>query len=101
MSGKPPKGIRKKTRSKLKRKGPKITVNKILQNIPAGERVQINIDPSVHSAMPHPRYHGLSGTVIGKRGKAYEVKVKLGNQQNMLVVNSVHLKSLQTAKVKA
>ena len=100
MSGKPARGIRRKTRSKFKRKGPPITVNKVLQEIPAGERVQINIDSSVHSAMPHYRYQGKTGLVLGKRGRAYEVKVRLGNQLNTLVVKSEHLQTIAAPAVK-
>jgi len=29
------------------------------------------IDPSIHKGMPHPRFHGKTAEVIGKRGRAF------------------------------
>lgn len=56
-----------------------------------GDKVHIKINPSIHSGMPHRRYHGKTGEVIGKRGKCYVVKVSLGGKEKILYVRPEHL----------
>jgi len=33
-----------------------------------GDKVHIITNPAIHKGMPHRRYHGKTGEVIGKRG---------------------------------
>ena len=95
---KPPRGFRHRTRRLLRKhvreKGavPKLSV--ILREYKIGERVAIKIDPSFHYGMPHRRYHGLTGTVTGKRGRAYEVTVYLGRKKKVLYITPEHLRPL-------
>jgi large subunit ribosomal protein L21e len=42
--------------------------------------------------MPHRRYHGLTGTISGERGRCYEVEVKLGKSKKILIVGKEHLR---------
>ncbi len=85
MAGKAAKGKRAKTRHSHRNKGGKVTVNKLLQQIPVGAKVDIKINSSVHSGMPFRRYQGMTGMVIGKQGSAYFVSVsKLGKQMKVL-----------------
>lgn len=42
--------------------------------------------------MPHRRYHGRTGVIIGIRGRCYEVQVKLGNAKKMLIIGKEHLR---------
>ena len=93
MSNKKAKGKRSKQRDKMKRKE-RITVNKTLQELPKGAYVKIKINSSVHSGLPHFRYHGLTGRVVDRRGRAYVVDVKLGNQPRKLIVSAAHLSEL-------
>jgi len=58
----------------------------------AGDKVHIVIDPAIHKAMPHRRYHGKTGIVIGKRGRAYIVQIKVGSKIKTLFVRPEHLK---------
>ena len=94
MTNKKAKGIRAKTRSKFKRKGSKLSVNKLLQQFNVGDSVQVNINSSVHSGMPFRRYQGISGRVLGKQGSAFKIAVKEGNAARTLVVTAAHLKTL-------
>ncbi len=64
----------------------------ILREYKVGEKVTIKIDPSFHYGMPHRRFHGLTGTVIGKRGRSYIVEVYLGDKRKILIVPPVHLR---------
>jgi large subunit ribosomal protein L21e len=38
-----------------------------LVEYPVGSKVVIDIDPSVHKGMPHKRYQGKVGVVLGRR----------------------------------
>jgi len=90
MPNKKAKGKRAKQRDKMKRKE-RPTVNKLLQEIENGAIVKIKINSSVHSGLPHFRYQGLTGKVSGRKGKAYLVDVKLGNQPRELIIHPAHL----------
>ncbi|HDY72655.1 MAG TPA: 50S ribosomal protein L21e [bacterium] len=92
MPNKKAKGKRAKSRHKMKKRGPKVTVNKMLQEIPDGSIVDVHIDSSVHSGLPDKKYKGKTGTVIRKQGTAFLVHVKDGNQDRILVVGPAHLR---------
>jgi len=88
------KGKRRKSRDKLSkhvRERGKIKIRKWLQSFNVGEYVHIKIDPSVHVGMPHHKFHGRTGIVVGKRGDCYEVKVTDRNKEKLIIVHSVHL----------
>ncbi len=91
MTNKKAKGIRKKTRSKFKRKKTRLTIQTMLQTYPAGTHVHISIDSSVHSGLPHHRFHGLTGKVVGSRGRVMLVSVMHGNAHKHLTVHPAHL----------
>ncbi len=77
------------TRYKMQvRKKP--TVNQYLQKFEAGDSVHVNLVSS--SKFPHPRFQGLTGHVVEKRGDAYAVAVKDGNKPKMIFVKPEHLK---------
>ncbi len=84
---------RKKLRKKIREKG--IKIRRALQVFEVGQRVHIDIDPAVHKGMPHPRFQGRTGVVIGKRGRAYLVRIRDGGLYKTLIVRPEHLK-LQT-----
>jgi len=100
MPNRKAKGNRAKTRRIMRNRAGKLTVNKALQDIPAGAKVQVTINSSVHSALPHYRYQGKTGTITGKRGWSYEVEVKEGNLPHVLIINPAHLSVLGESKVK-
>lgn len=91
MSNKKAKGIRAKTRHKMRNRATRLAVDKMLQEFAVGAGVQVRINSSVHSGIPHRRYQGMTGTIVGKRGRAFEVDVLEGNKRHVLVVNSAHL----------
>ena len=88
-------GFRRKTRSKLKKnvkaRG-KISIRRYLQAFKQGERVILKAEPAVQKGMYFPRYHGKSGLIKGKSGKCYEVLIKDGGKDKLLIVHPVHLK---------
>lgn len=88
------KGYRARTRSLLRKKPRergKLRLSKLLYDYEAGSKVVIKIEPSVQKGMPHRRYHGKVGTVIGKRGRSYIVSVTQGDAVKEIIVRPEHL----------
>ncbi|MCR6623277.1 MAG: 50S ribosomal protein L21e [Candidatus Verstraetearchaeota archaeon] len=92
-------GYRSRTR-KLLRKNVRekglTPLSRIIYPYKEGDNVSIVIDPSVHKGMPHRRYHGKVGTIIGRRGRAYIIKVNLGEKEKTLIVRPQHIRPLTT-----
>ncbi len=88
-------GSRSKTRYKLKktiRAGRANPITKKMQIFDENDLVHIIIDPSVHKGQPHPRFHGKTGKVSDKRGRAYIVEINDGNKAKKLIIRPEHLK---------
>ncbi|MFW9998894.1 MAG: 50S ribosomal protein L21e [Candidatus Hodarchaeota archaeon] len=89
-------GFRTKTRHKHRknvRKRGLGSVEKYLIDYNLDDKVDIITDPSQHKrGMPHSRYHGRTGTIIGQRGRCYLVEVKLGNSKKTLIIGKEHLR---------
>ena len=90
-------GIRRKTRYKLskeKRRRGKISLSKYFQSFNAGDKVSLGAEPAVQKGFYHPRFMGKSGIIIGKRGNCYEVSIKDGGKEKMVIVHPVHLNTV-------
>lgn len=90
------KGYRNKTRKRHRRnvrdKGLG-SIEKYLIDFEIDNKVDIITNSSHHKhGMPHRRYHGLTGTIVGTRGRCFEVQVKLGNSLKTLVIGREHLR---------
>ena len=57
----------------------------------AGEKVVVNIDPSVHKGMPHRRFQGKIGVIVNKRGGSYVVNVPQGDALKEVIIRPEHL----------
>ncbi len=89
------KGLRSKTRHLLlkdPRKRGVLPPNRVLQQFEVGQTVAIKLEPSQHGGMTHKRFQGLTGTIQGKQGIAFVVRVLHGNKPKTLVVRAEHLK---------
>ena len=62
------------------------------QRFEEGDLVHITINPSIQRGQPSPRFHGKTGKVTGKKGKAYLISLKDGNKEKELIVRPDHLK---------
>jgi len=95
------KGYRSRTR-KLLTKHPRkrgiAPIAPLLHEYVQGERVSIQINPSVHKGMPHRRFHGKIGTILEKRGRAYVVALKDGNLIKKVIALPNHIKPYRTAE---
>jgi len=90
-----PRGLRADSRSLLSRnprESGKLSLSTILHEYKPGERVVIDMNPSVHKGMPHRRYHGKVGVIVAKRGRAYTVNVTQGDAVKEIIVLPEHLK---------
>ena len=88
-------GFRSKTRFKIKQKvayRPPIT--KFLQEFKNDQAVVILQEPASQRGMPHPRFKGKMGKVIGRRGKSYIVQIVDGNKAKKLISAPEHLKAM-------
>jgi large subunit ribosomal protein L21e len=43
--------------------------------------------------MPHRRFHGLTGTVLGQRGRAWMLTIRDGNADKIVIARPQHLKA--------
>lgn len=89
-------GYRRKTRNLriTPRQRGKTRIRSILASFDQDETVSIKINPSRQN-IPHPRFNGRVGKVIGKQGRAYYVSVKDGGKTKKLLVTPEHLRRLQ------
>ncbi len=88
-------GYRSKTRYKLKkdlRVSRANLITKKIQTFDESDLVHIIIDPSVQKGQPHPRFHGKTGRIADKRGRAYIVEINDGNKAKKLIIRPEHLK---------
>ena len=92
------KGLRSKTRNKLRKKpgerGPP-PISRVIQRFDVGQKAHIVIDPGVQKGQPHPRFHGLTGEILGNQGEAYLVGVKVGGKHKSLVIRPQHLRQVK------
>ena len=95
MPGGHSKGFRSSTRKLLKRKPRergKIGLSRILRNYQPGEKIVVQIDSRVQKGMPHRRYHGKTGMIVEKRGRAYVIDVTQKKVMREIIVRPEHLK---------
>ena len=89
------KGYRNRSR-KLLKKSPRERgrpgLSRLLYEYREGELVCIDICPNYIETAPHRRYQGKVGVITGKRGRAYIVKIKVGNKVKTIITTKDHLK---------
>ena len=91
-------GPRRKTRYKFKkdlRERGVLPVTRVIQKFEVGQKVHIVCEPSIQKGMPHRRFHGMTGSVIGQRGRAWLVEIRDGNKYKMVISRPQHLRAQQ------
>jgi len=90
------KGYRSRTRKVLRKhvdeKYLSLKVTPLLYKYKAGDRVVIDIDPSIHKGMPHRRYQGKVALVSGMRGRAYILEIKVGGKVKQIIARPEHIR---------
>lgn len=89
------KGFRTRTRHKL-RQIPSVrpAITKFLQEFEVGQSVALEMEPSSHKGMPYPKFKGLTGKVIAKRGSSYIVEINVGDSKKTIISRPEHLKAI-------
>lgn len=67
-------------------------IRDVLQEFEEGEFVYIDIEPASQKGMPHLRFQGRGGKVLGKRGRAFLIKVRDGGKYKTIISAPEHLK---------
>ncbi len=87
----------RKTRSKFTRnirdKG-KLSLSRYFQEFKEGDMVNLTINSSIAFGRFFPRFHGLTGKVVGRKGRCYEVVIKDGEKEKRLTIHPIHLKKV-------
>jgi len=89
-------GYRRKTRNlriKPRDRG-KVSIRSVLAKFEDSEKVSISINPARQN-IPHPRFNGRVGKVVGKQGRAYYVQFSDGGKEKKVLVTPEHLRRLQ------
>ena len=92
------KGLRSKSRHILKKRardGGLRPITHKLRHYEEGSRVAIVIDPASMKGMPHIRFQGHTGVVLGNQGEAVKVALNVGGKAKTIVARPEHLKQMQ------
>lgn len=63
-----------------------------------GQTVHLKIDPSVQEGRFHPRFSGLTGTVVGTQGDAFKVEINDGGMDKVVIAAAAHLRAQEQAE---
>jgi large subunit ribosomal protein L21e len=76
------------------REAGKVGLSRLLYDYNINEKVKVIIDPAIHKGMPHRRYHGLVGDILGKRGRSYVIGVPIKGSVKSIIIRPEHLRPL-------
>ncbi|KAB1193884.1 MULTISPECIES: 50S ribosomal protein L21e [Haloferax] len=88
----PMKGTRGKLSNKPRERGTSPPQRSIAE-FEDGQKVHLNLDPSVREGRFHPRFNGLTGEVVGKQGRAFKVQINDGGKEKLVIVRPAHLRA--------
>ena len=75
----------------------KIQISRYFQKLEKGDSVAVVREPSVKSVFP-TRLQGRTGSVDGKRGKSYIIKIKDQNKEKNFLIEPIHLRKIKQVK---
>ena len=88
-------GQRQGTRSILRKRSRlrgRVQIRRVMHAYDVGDQVSIVLDGAQPKGMPHRRFHGLTGSIVGKQGRAWVISVKDGNMDKSVVARPEHLR---------
>lgn len=91
-------GERVGTRSILRRRKnerSRINISRVMHEYKEGDRVAIILDGGQQMGMPHRRFHGRTGFIKARQGRAWVVAVKDKNMPKTVIARPEHLKPLE------
>ena len=83
-------------RKKVRTRG-KLQLSRYFQELEKGDSVAVVREKSINFNFPK-RIQGRTGSVEGKRGKAYMVKIKDQNKEKRFLIKPIHLKKMKSIK---
>lgn len=86
--------IQRKTRYKFKRsirERGKVPLSRYFQEFKEGEYVNLKLNSNIVKGKFHPRFHGLNGVIVGRKGSCYQVQFKDGNKEKKVYIHPIHL----------
>ena len=75
-----------------------IQLSRYFQEFKKGDLVAVVRESSIKSGFP-ARMQGRSGSVEGKRGKAYIINIKDQNKEKKFIIEPIHLKKLKPIEI--
>lgn len=88
------KGPRARTRDKLRARR-RVAITDFVRKFETGQKAALTIDPSSHKGMPFHRFKGLTGTIVGRQGRAYILEVREMGREKKIVTFPEHLKPIK------
>jgi len=89
------KGNRQRSRKVLKKevreRGSIPPLSKLMKQYEIGDKVVIDINSAIHKGMPHRRFQGRWGEVVGRKGKSFLIRTSDGAKYKVLYVRPEHL----------
>jgi len=64
-----------------------------MQSFKKDQKVHLILESSFHKGEPYTPFIGKTGTIKSQRGKCYEVSIKDGNKEKLLIIHPIHLKA--------
>src|SRR2546428_11239249 len=98
--GKASKGPRKGTRSLFRvrpRERGKTRITRVIQLFENGEKAAIEIDSRVRGGQPHNTFQGKTGVVVGRQGRSYLVRIRIGGKYKVVVAAPAPLRRMRAA----
>ncbi len=66
-------------------------LSKMTMTYEIGDYVDIDPEPAVQKGLPHRRFIGKTGIIIGKRGRAYLIQIKDKKREKTLITLPEHI----------
>ena len=66
----------------------------MLQSFSTGHKVALVANPSYQKGMFYRRFHGKVATIVGKKGKCYDVVLKDRGKSKSVTIHPVHMRKL-------
>lgn len=80
-------------RKKVREKG-KLRLSQYFKKLNDGTNVAVVTDMGLQARFPK-RLKGLSGSVVGSRGKFKLIQIKTGNKMKTFIIHPIHLRILK------
>ena len=72
----------------------KFSLSKFFQKFQDGDKVAVIAEKSKSFGFPK-RLQGMTGTVEGKRGRSYLIRIKTMRKEKQFIIEPIHLKKIK------